>query len=74
MAKRSTVGLAAIGVGVVAAVYELIAYATDAVPTITEIIEDLPEIVELTLLVGALLWALDHFGWLRREDRNPPGG
>jgi hypothetical protein len=66
MARRSVAGIVALALGVVAAIYELVAYTTDLVPTITEVIEDLPEVVELALLAGAAIWALDHFGWLRR--------
>jgi hypothetical protein len=67
MAQRSTVGLAAVSAAVVAAIYELVAYVTGAVPTITEVIEDLPELVEVGILAGAALWAADHFGWLHRS-------
>jgi hypothetical protein len=66
MARRSTVAVALAVLSVAAAVYELVAYTTSLVPTITEVIEDLPEVVELALLAGAAIWALDHFGWLRR--------
>lgn len=48
------------------ATYEALAVVADLGPTVTELVEALPELVELGLILGLSLWLLAHFGWLRR--------
>ncbi len=58
------------------AVYEMIAVLTDAMPTVTQLIESLPELVELAIIGGLSGWLFWHFKWfarlmdlIRREER-----
>jgi len=53
------------------AIYEAIAVITDETPTITEIIEAGPELLELALLLALLGWLTHHFGWWPRRRDDP---
>ena len=66
MSKASpTAKLAALfGVGI--AVYELLAVVWDVGPTVTALVESLPELAELVIILVFVAWLLDHFGWLHR--------
>jgi len=62
---RRDVALA--GVAALAAIYEFVAILTNDVPTITEALETLPELIELAAIVALVVWLLVHFEWIRQE-------
>lgn len=68
-----TASRTAVAAGVAAAclaIYEAVAIITNEVPTITEMVEWLPDVFEVVIIGGLILWLVDHFGWvnLRRQS------
>lgn len=49
---------------IILSIYEFIAIVTDWVPTITDIIEAGPQILEFIVIGGLIAWLIDHFGWV----------
>jgi hypothetical protein len=65
--KHTTAAKVAATVALTVTAYEVAAVFTGIVPTVTEIIEQqLPEHIELAIIVALAGWLLHHFGWFAR--------
>jgi HNH endonuclease len=62
-----------VSLAVLVVLYEAVAIFTDAVPTITEIVQALPGLAELVIIGPVIVWIAWHFGWLWPGDKPPVG-
>lgn len=53
----------AVVIALLLAIYEAAAILFNVGPTITDIIEGWPELVELLIVGGLMVWLAFHFGW-----------